>query len=210
MTFAKKKGTPDRYSGWNELGVPVVPINRERTRHRPPESGSHTGRENLYTSPGPRFHRQQRVTKRHRLRSAAFPVSVIIAIHYLINHEHFYCNDTMQIPLSRDRDRQCLQPYPRHDKSQAASYTRIKHIMQQTSGEADPRRKYSSPSGLTTRSPVIAAGVAYHIVGGVVPFNFKAFSGSYSTRWMASNGLFWPAPAAGWATRFQTGMELTC
>jgi len=145
MDLAKRKGTQIDISGLErELGVPIVPVNPRKNK------GLDQLKKTIDLAAGNSCQPTVRdFIDNRKLASSAvdelkkyFPgISNYMAIHYLINHEHFLLEAGMREIIEKiDADNK-FNP----TKSQAAEimqrYGRIKHIMQQTVVEADPLQK---------------------------------------------------------------------
>lgn len=145
MDLAKRKGTQIDIPGLErELGVPIVPVNPRKNK----------GLEQLKKTidlvagssyqPTARDFIDNRKLAPHavdEVKKYYTGISNYMAVHYLINHEHFLLEAGMPEIIEKIESDNKFNP----TKSQAAEimqrYGRIKHIMQQTVVEADPLQK---------------------------------------------------------------------
>ncbi|MCC6286855.1 MAG: ferrous iron transport protein B [Chitinophagaceae bacterium] len=145
MDIAAKKGINVDVAGLErELGVPVIPVNPRKNKGiaELKKAVEQTAKQ-LYKPPSRNFAdtgvlAEKAVSDLKKI----FPhISDYAAIHYLINHESFSLNNTEQSTIENIEQQNNFN----HTKVQAEEitqrYGRIKHIMQQTVIEADPKEK---------------------------------------------------------------------
>lgn len=145
MDIAAKKGLTIDVKGLErELGVPVIPLNPRKNKGLTElkKAIDQTARQ-LYKPPLRNF------VEANDLSQAAiadikklFPrISDYAAVHYLIHHESFSLEPSVQNAIEDIEKKHNFN----HTKVQAEEitqrYTRIRHIMQQTVVEADPREQ---------------------------------------------------------------------
>ena len=145
MDLAKRKGTQIDIPGLErELGVPIVPINPRKNKGLEQlKKVIEQSAENLYQPPARDF------IDNHALAANAiadvknhYPaISSYMAIHYLINHEHFLLSDGMQQTIEQIEIENKFNPTKTQAEEIVQRYGHIKHIMQQTVVEADPLQK---------------------------------------------------------------------
>lgn len=145
MDIASRKGLTIDVKGLErELGVPVIPVNPRKNKglHELKKAIDQTARQ-LYKPPSRNF-----IDSSDLSRAAIddikkiFPrLSDYAAVHYLIHHESFALDAPVQDTIENIEKKYSFN----HTKVQAEEitrrYTRIRHIMQQTVVEADPREK---------------------------------------------------------------------
>ncbi|HRQ52178.1 MAG TPA: ferrous iron transport protein B, partial [Agriterribacter sp.] len=145
MDIASKKGLSIDVQGLErELGVPVIPVNPRKNKgiHELRKAIDQTARQ-LYRPPSRNF------VEASDLSQAAindikkiFPgISDYAAVHYLIHHESFALDAPMQDTIE-DIERTHNFNHTRVQAEEITQrYARIRHIIQQTVVEADPREK---------------------------------------------------------------------
>ena len=145
MDMAKRKGINiDIAALERELGVPVVAVNPRKNKGIPQlkKTIEQTG-QHLYQSPIRDFIDNKALAenaigavKEH------FPqLSDYTAIHYLINHESFDLNETMQQTIEDIEEKNNFNPTKTQAEEILQRYSRIRQIMQQTVSEPDPLQK---------------------------------------------------------------------
>jgi len=145
MDLAKRKGTQIDIPGLErELGVPVVPVNPRKNKGvEQLKKVIAQSAENLYQPPVRDFI-DNRALAENAIASVKehFPsFSDYTAIHYLINHEHFFLDEKMQHTIEQIEADNKFNPTKTQAEEIIQRYGRIKHIMQQTVVEADPLQK---------------------------------------------------------------------
>ena len=145
MDIAKRKNIQVDIAGLErELGVPVIPVNARKNKGLK-ELRKAIGQtaENLYKTPARDF------INSNALNADAvkevqkyFPrFSDYKSVHYLINHENFLLDDSMQDIIEKIEIKNKFNPTRTQAEEILQRYARIKHIMQQTVIEADPLQK---------------------------------------------------------------------
>ncbi len=145
MDIASKKGLSIDVPGLErELGVPVIPVNPRKDKgiHALKKAIDQTARQ-LYRPPARNFIEAGEPSKSaiHDLKKIFPQISDYAAVHYLIHHESFNFDAPMQDTIENIEKKHSFN----HTRVQAEEitqrYARIRHIMQQTVVEADPREK---------------------------------------------------------------------
>lgn len=144
MDLANKKGIEIDVSGLErELGVPIVVVNPRKNKGLPQLKKVIVQTVQLHQAPARDFihNKSLAATAVDELHGFFPAISDYTAIHYLINHEHFNFDASLQ-----DRIEQVeLSHTFNHTRVQAEEimqrYTRIKQIMQHTVSEPDPLQK---------------------------------------------------------------------
>jgi ferrous iron transport protein B len=142
LDLAKKKGIQiDLAELERELGVPVVAINPRRHKGIPQlKKAIEQTANHLYQAPARDFidNKSLAAASIQDLQKLIPGVSDYAAIHYLINHEEFHLNGTLQEDIENVEKAHNFN----HTKTQATEimqrYSRIKHIMQVAVAEPDP------------------------------------------------------------------------
>ncbi len=145
MDLAKQKGIEIDVDGLAlELGIPVVPVNPRKNKGIPQlkKVMAQTARQ-LYQAPARDFIDVAALApvpveeiKKH------FPgISDYTAIHYLINHENFRLNDTMQETIENIEINNKFNPTRTQAEEIMQRYARIKLVMQHHVSEPDPLQK---------------------------------------------------------------------
>ncbi len=145
MDLAKQKGIEIDVDGMAlELGIPVVPVNPRKNKGIPQlkKVMAQTARQ-LYQAPARDFIDVAALApapveevKKH------FPgISDYTAIHYLINHENFRLNDTMQETIENIEINNKFNPTRTQAEEIMQRYARIKLVMQHHVSEPDPLQK---------------------------------------------------------------------
>lgn len=145
MDIASKKGITIDISGLErELGVPVVAVNPRKNKGiaELKKTIEQTAQQ-LYKPPSRNF-AESTATTQEAIGDVKkiFPqISDYAAVHYLIHHESFSLDDNTQEAIEHIEQKHNFN----HTKVQAEEitqrYARIRHIMQQTVIEADPKEK---------------------------------------------------------------------
>ena len=145
MDLARRKGLEIDLAGLErELGVPVVSVNPRKNKGIPQlkkaiaQTAGH-----LYKVPSLDF-----IANKELAQEAIDSVQVQFpslsnygAIHYLINHEHFSLNDTLQQKIESIEIENKFNPTKTQADEIMQRYARIRHVMQQTVSEPDPLQK---------------------------------------------------------------------
>ncbi|CAN5852215.1 ferrous iron transport protein B [soil metagenome] len=145
LDLAKQKGTQIDIPGLErELGVPIVAINPRKNKGIAAlKKAIQLSSENLEQVPARDFidvspHNENAIGEMKEL----YPgISTYSAIHFLINHEQFLLDDTMQEKIEQVEIRNKFNPTRTQAEEIMQRYGRIKHIMQQTVVESDPLQK---------------------------------------------------------------------
>ena len=145
MDLAKRKGIKiDVAALERELGVPVIAVNPRKNKGIPQlKKAIEQTAQHLYQSPARDFIDNNALAassieevKKH------FPqLSDYTAILYLINHEAFDLNETMQKTIENIELKNKFNPTKTQAEEILQRYSRIRHIMQQTVSEPDPLQK---------------------------------------------------------------------
>lgn len=145
MDIAAKKGLTIDVKGLErELGVPVIPVNprKEKGIHELKKAIEQTAKQ-LYQPPARNFIQSGHLTSGaiEDMKKTIPGISDYAAVHYLIHHESFALEDSIQETIEDIEKKHHFN----HTKVQAEEitqrYSHIRHIMQQTVVEADPREK---------------------------------------------------------------------
>ncbi|HEX5026788.1 MAG TPA: ferrous iron transport protein B, partial [Agriterribacter sp.] len=145
MDLAPKKGLTIDVPGLErELGVPVIPVNPRKNKgvQELKKAIEQTARQ-LYKPPLRNFAEMGEVAQPaiNDLKKLLPQISDYSAVHYLINHESFSLDPVMQDAIEKIE----IKHEFNHTRVQAEEitqrYARIRHIMQQTVTEADPKEK---------------------------------------------------------------------
>lgn len=127
-----------------ELGVPVIPINPRKNKGLVElKKAIEQTAENLYKTPARDFIDAKALAPEaiEKVKKLLPDVSDYRAIHYLINHENFLLDDTMQQAIEKTEELTKFNPTKTQAEEIIQRYGRIKHIMQQTVIESDPLQK---------------------------------------------------------------------
>jgi len=145
MDLARRKGLEIDLSGLErELGVPVVSVNPRKNKGIPQlkkaiaQTAGH-----LYKVPALDFIANKELAQQAiDSIQAQFPsLSNYGAIHYLINHEHFALNNSLQEKIESIELENKFNPTKTQADEIMQRYARIRHVMQQTVSEPDPLQK---------------------------------------------------------------------
>ncbi|GAA4337986.1 ferrous iron transport protein B [Flaviaesturariibacter amylovorans] len=145
VDLARKKGIIiDLAELERELGVPVVSVNPRKQKGVPQlKKAIEQTVEQRYKVPARDFidHRELAGAAIGDVQALLPEVSDYKAIHYLINHEQFNFNPELQNQIERIEEKHAFN----HTRTQASEimqrYTRIKHVMQASVSEPDPRQQ---------------------------------------------------------------------
>ena len=145
MDIAKRKGIKiDIASLERELGVPVVAINPRKNKGilQLKKAIDQTG-QHLYQTPVRDFIDNKALSKSsiEEVKQHLPQLNDYTAIHYLINHESFNLNDTMQETIENIERKNNFNPTKTQAEEILQRYSRIKYIMQQSVSEPDPLQK---------------------------------------------------------------------
>ncbi len=142
MDLAKKKGTQIDINGLErELGVPIVAVNPRKNKGIAAlKKAIELSAENLQQVPARDFIETAQLAPRAiEAVKQLFPhISNYTSIHYLINHEHFLLNGTMQEAIEQIEKENNFNATRTQAEEIMQRYSHIKHIMQLTVVEADP------------------------------------------------------------------------
>ncbi|WP_240312690.1 ferrous iron transport protein B [Flavihumibacter solisilvae] len=145
MDLARSKGIEIDIEGLErELGVPVVAVNPRKNKGiaQLKKVMAATAR-HQYKSPARDFIANNELATGaiEKVKTLVHGLSDYKAVHYLINHEHFRLDDSLQVNIEETEKEFQFN----HTKTQAEEilhrYNRIKLIMQQTVAEPDPLHK---------------------------------------------------------------------
>jgi ferrous iron transport protein B len=145
MDLARSKGIEIDIEGLErELGVPVVAVNPRKNKGiaQLKKVMAATAR-HQYKSPARDFIANHELATGaiEKVKTLVHGLSDYKAVHYLINHEHFRLDDSLQVNIEETEKEFQFN----HTKTQAEEilhrYNRIKLIMQQTVAEPDPLHK---------------------------------------------------------------------
>ena len=142
VDLAKKKGIQiDLQELERELGVPVVSVNPRKQRGIPQlKKVIELTASNQYKVPARDFISNKELASApiEDLQELIPFTSDYSAIHYLINHEHFNLNDTLQETIENIERKHNFNPTKTQATEILQRYNRIKHIMQVSVSEPDP------------------------------------------------------------------------
>lgn len=142
MDLAKQKGTQIDIPGLErELGVPIVAINPRKNKGIAAlKKAIQLSAENLEQVPARDFIESSPHTENaiNDIKELYPGISNYMAVHYLINHEHFLLADDMQETIEQIEIKNKFNPTRTQAEEIMQRYGRIKHIMQQTIVESDP------------------------------------------------------------------------
>lgn len=145
MDLAKKKGTQIDIPGLErELGVPVIPVNPRKNKGvEQLKKVIEQSAENLYQPPARDFIDTNALAENAvaAVKHLYPGISSYKAIHYLINHEYFSLEESVQETIEMIEINNKFNPTKTQAEEIMQRYGRIKHIMQQTVVEADPLQK---------------------------------------------------------------------
>ncbi len=145
MDLAKSKGIKiDITELERELGVPVVAVNPRKQKGIPQlKKAIELTAEQLYQAPARDFiHNKALAPVPVESVQKLFPeLSDYTAIHYLINHESFNLSEEAQVAIENIEQENKFNPTKTQADEIMQRYARIKHIMQQTVTEPDPKQK---------------------------------------------------------------------
>ena len=145
MDLAKRKGLNiDILELERELGVPVVAVNPRKHKgiSQLKKAIEQTVLE-LYQAPARDFIENKKLAQESiEAVQKIFPaLSDYTAIHYLINHESFALNDSMQDTIENIERKHNFNPTKTQAEEILQRYGRIKHIMQVAVSEPDPLQR---------------------------------------------------------------------
>lgn len=145
MDLAKRKGLNiDILELERELGVPVVAVNPRKHKgiSQLKKAIEQTALE-LYQAPARDFIENKKLAQESiEAVQKIFPaLSDYTAIHYLINHESFALNDSMQDTIENIERKHNFNPTKTQAEEILQRYGRIKHIMQVAVSEPDPLQR---------------------------------------------------------------------
>jgi ferrous iron transport protein B len=145
VDLARKKGIDINLAEMErELGVPVVAVNPRKNKGIPQlKKAIELTASHLYKVPARDFidHRELAGAAIADVQAIMPEMSSYSAIHYLINHEHFDLSAQMQDAIEGIEEKHAFN----HTRTQASEimqrYTRIKHVMQASVTEPDPKQR---------------------------------------------------------------------
>jgi ferrous iron transport protein B len=145
MDLAARKGIKINIAELErELGVPVVAVNPRKNKGiaQLKKVIEQTG-QNLYQSPVRDFINNKALaeTAIAEVKEQVPHLSDYAAIHYLINHESFELNDSVQQKIESIEAKNNFNPTRTQAEEIVQRYSRIRHIMQQAVSEPDPLQK---------------------------------------------------------------------
>ena len=145
MDLAKRKGIKiDIAALERELGVPVIAVNPRKNKGiiQLKKAVQQTA-QGLYQSPVRDFIENKALAEISidEVKKHLPQLSDYAAIHYLINHESFDLNETMQQTIEDVELKNNFNPTKTQAEEILQRYSRIRHIMQQTVSEPDPLQK---------------------------------------------------------------------
>jgi ferrous iron transport protein B len=145
MDLAKKKGIKIELAELErELGVPVVAVDPRKNKNisQLKKVIAQTA-ENLYQAPARDFIDNKELAEApiDDIKKIFPQLSDYTAIHYLINHESFDLDDTMQETVENIERKHNFNPTKTQAEEILQRYGRIKYIMQQAVSEPDPLQK---------------------------------------------------------------------
>jgi ferrous iron transport protein B len=145
MDLAGKKGTQIDIPGLErELGVPIIAVNPRKNKGIAPlKKAIELAAEKLHHAPPRDFIDNNSLAEAPitAIKNIFPNISNYRAIHYLINHEHFLLDSTMQTAIENIEVENKFNPTRTQAEEIMQRYGRIKHIMQQTVVESDPLQK---------------------------------------------------------------------
>ncbi len=145
MDMAKRKGIKiDIAALERELGVPVIAVNPRKNKGLPQlKKAIEQTAQHLYHSPVRDFidNKALAETSITAVKEQFPQLSDYTAIHYLINHESFDLNETMQKTIEDIELKSNFNPTKTQAEEILQRYSRIRHIMQQAVSEPDPLQK---------------------------------------------------------------------
>jgi ferrous iron transport protein B len=145
MDLAKNKGIKiDIAALERELGVPVVAVNPRKNKGISQlKKAIEQTAQNLYQSPVRDFidNKALAETSIEEVKQHLPQLSDYKAIHYLINHESFDLDASLQEKIENIERKNNFNPTKTQAEEILQRYSRIKHIMQQTVSEPDPLQK---------------------------------------------------------------------
>ena len=145
MDMAKRKGIKiDIATLERELGVPVVAVNPRKNKGIAQlKKAIEQTAQRLYQSPVRDFidNKSLAETSIEEVKKHFPQLSDYTAIHYLINHESFDLNETMQKTIEDIEEKTKFNPTKTQAEEILQRYSRIRHIMQQAVSEPDPLQK---------------------------------------------------------------------
>jgi len=187
MDLAKSKGINiDIPALERELGVPVVAINPRKEKGIPQLKKiiEQTGQQ-LYQAPLRDFIENKALAKAsiEGIKLVLPTLSDYTAIHYLINHESFDLNETIQDSIENIKRTNNFNPTKTQAEEILQRYGRIKQIMQLTVSEPDPLQKTLFTEKLD--NILLHRGWGYLILLGVLFLLFQ------SVFWLAQFPMDW-------------------
>ncbi len=145
MDIANKKGIKiDIAELERELGVPVIAVNpRKQKGIAQLKKAIEQTAQNLYKPPVNDFidNKAFASTAIEEVKQQIPGLSDYTAIHYLINHESFALNDSIQTSIESIEQKNNFNPTKTQAEEILQRYGRIKHIMQLAVSEPDPLQK---------------------------------------------------------------------
>ncbi len=145
MDLAKNKNIQIDIDGLErELGVPVIPVNPRKNKGIPQlKKALELTVENLYKTPARDFIDIKTLAPEavKNARELIPGISDYRAIHYLINHENFLLDETIQVQIEKIEEDNNFNPAKTQAEEIMLRYGKIKNIIQHTVIESDPLQK---------------------------------------------------------------------
>jgi ferrous iron transport protein B len=145
MDMAKRKGIKiDIAALERELGVPVIAVNPRKNKGIPQlKKAVEQTAQHLYHSPVRDFidNKALAAVSIEEVKAQLPQLSDYSAIHYLINHESFDLDETVQKTIENIELKNKFNPTKTQAEEILQRYSRIRHIMQQAVSEPDPLQK---------------------------------------------------------------------
>ncbi len=187
MDMAKRKGIKiDIAALERELGVPVIAVNPRKNKGIPQlKKAIEQTAQHLYHSPVRDFidNKALAASSIEEVKEQLPQLSDYAAIHYLINHESFDLNETMQKKIEEIELKNNFNPTKTQAEEILQRYSRIRHIMQQAVSEPDPLQKSLFTEKLDN--------LLLHRVGGYLILIGVLFLLFQSVFWLAQFPMDW-------------------
>lgn len=187
MDLANRKGIKiDIAALERELGVPVLAVNPRKNKGitQLKKAIAQTG-QRLYQSPSRDFidNRALASDAINQVRLRLPYLSDYAAIHYLINHESFGLDPSIQKDIENIEQRYQFNPTKTQAEEILQRYSRIRHIMQQAVSEPDPLQKTLFTEKLDN--------ILLHRVWGYMILLVVLFLLFQSVFWLAQHPMDW-------------------
>ena len=216
MDIANKKGIKiDIAELERELGVPVIAVNpRKQKGIAQLKKAIEQTAQNLYKPPVNDFidNKAFAAAAIEEVKQQVPGLSDYTAIHYLIHHESFALNDSMQQTIESIERKNKFNPTKTQAEEILLRYSRIKHIMQLAVSEPDPLQKSLFTEKLDNILLHRRWGYLILLVVLFLLFQSVFFLASYPMDWIdngfasASNWLSSVLPKNGWTDLFINGI----